>query len=191
MAASPECVSVLPGVKTSAGPAQIVVISPGGTWTATTTLVTLESEFPRPPMLPGKKGRIEIRVRGTDQAVRILVTNETPDVVRFLRGDTQVALSSGGTKNSVEIEAQATRSGDFAFHGNLMPPQDPILAERYLEAAQPLASGEGQRELKEIVKELARQHYDEQKLRRRLDRIFDKERAEDFRTLVAAARTLL
>lgn len=191
MAASPECVSVLPGVKTSAGPAQIMVISPGGTWTATTTLVALESEFPKQPMLPGKKGRIEIRVRGTDEPVRILVTDETPDVVRFFRGDMQEVLSSGGADNAVEIEVQAIRSGDFAFHGSLEPPRDPISAQRYLEAAQPLASGEGQRELKEIVRELARQHYDEEKLRRRLDQIVDKERGEDFRTLVAAARALL
>lgn len=191
MAASPECVSVLPGAKTSAGPAQIMVISPGGTWTATTTLVTLESEFPKPPMLPAKKGRIEIRVRGTDQRVPILVTNETPDVVRFLRGDMQEALSSGGPENSVEIETQAIRSGDFAFHGSLEPPQDPVSAQRYLEAALPLATGESQRQLKEIVKELGRSHGDEDKLRRRLDRLTDKESGEDFRTLVAAARVLL
>jgi uncharacterized protein (DUF58 family) len=191
MAASPECVSVLPGAKTSAGPAQIMAISPGGPWTATTTLVSLESEFPKPPMSPGKKGRIEIRVRGTDQPISILLTNEAPDVVRFLRGDMQEALSSGGAENSVGIEAQAIRSGDFAFHGSVAPPQDPISAQRYLDAAQPLASGEGQRQLKEIVKELARGHGDEDKLRRRLDQLIDKESGEDFRTLVAAARALL
>jgi hypothetical protein len=191
MAASPECVSVLPSVKTRAGPAQIMVISPGGTWTATTTLVTLESEFAKPPMSPGKKGRIEIRVRGTDRRVSVLVTNEAPDVVRFLRGDTQEALSSGGADNLVQIEAQGIRSGDFAFRGNLMPPQDPISAQRYLEAAEPLASGEGQRQLKEIIKELARSHGDEDKLRRRLDGIIEKESGEGFRTLAASARALL
>ncbi len=159
MAASPECVSVLPGVKANEGPAQIVAISPGGTWTATTTLVALESQFPKPPMLPGKKGRIEIRVRGTDQRVSILAINETPDVVRFLRGDTQEVLSSGGAENIVEIEAQAIRSGDFSFHATLVPPLDAVSAQRYLEAAQPLASPESQRQLKEIAKELARQHW--------------------------------
>ena len=191
MAASPECVSVLPGVKTSAGPAQIVVISPGGTWTATTTLVALESQFPKPPMLPGKKGRIEIRVRGTDQRVSILAINETPDVVRFLRGDAQEVLSGGGAENAVEIEAQAIRSGDFSFRGSLVPPRDDVSAQRYLDVAQPLASSESQRQLKEIAKELARQHHDEEKLRRRLDQIIDRERGEDFRTLAAAARALI
>jgi len=191
MAASPECVSVLPGVKTSAGPAQIVVISPGGTRTATTTLVALESQFPKPPMLPGKKGRIEIRVRGTDQRVPILAINETPDVVRFLRGDAQEVLSSGGAENAVEIEAQAIRSGDFSFRGSLVPPRDDVSAQRYLDVAQPLASFESQRQLKEIAKELARQHHDEEKLRRRLDQIIDRERGEDFRTLAAAARALI
>ena len=158
---------------------------------AATTLVTLESEFPKPPMLPGKKGRIEIRVHGTDQPVRILVINETSDVVHFFRGEMQEALSSGGAENLVEIEAQAIRSGDFAFHGSLVPPQDPISAQRYLEAAQPLAGPESQRQLKEIVKELARHHDDEDKLRRRLDQINDKESGEDFRALAAAARALL
>jgi hypothetical protein len=191
MAASPECVSVLPGAKASAGPAQIVAISPGGTWTATTTLVALESQFPKPPMLPGKKGRIEIRVRGTDQRVSILAINETPDVVRFLRGDTQEVLSSGGAENIVEIEAQAIRSGDFSFHATLVPPLDAVSAQRYLEAAQPLASPESQRQLKEIAKELTRGRGDRDKLRRRLDEIIDKERGEDFRTLAAAARALI
>jgi hypothetical protein len=188
MAASPECLSILPGSKAHPGPAQVAIQISGGQWTATTTLVSLEPEFPSPPMLPGKKGRIIVHVRGADQKLRILVTNQTPGVVRFSRGDEQELVSSGNSENSAEVEAQAIRSGDFSFDARLLPAPDESAARRYLEAAMLFAPPGLQHDVNELSKRLAHHPRNLDDIRRGLDRVLSVTVAGDFRTLLIATR---
>jgi len=199
MAASPECLSVMANSKTVPGPAQISVQTPSGQWTTRTTLVALAPEFPKPALLPGQKGRLMVRVKGSEQPLRILVENQTPGVLRFLRGDVQELLTSGGAENCAPVEVAAIRSGDFSFDARMEPSPDESAARRYLEAASALAEGGEQRDIKHLAEHLAERVAKEPGLsprnleaaQRDLDKILSHTIEGDLRTLLAAARAAL
>lgn len=194
MAASPECLSVLPGAKSTAGPAQISIASAassGGRWSVNTTLVALDSELPQARLTPGQKTLLRIRVRGSDQRLRILLANEVPGVLRFPHGDAQELGTSGGVDNVAQLEVLTIRSGDFSFGAKLMPVPDENLAKAYLQAAVPLAGREVQRGINRMLKELERHPQDFDALRRNIDGILGDAIAGDFRTVLVAARTAL
>jgi len=191
MAASPECLAVFPGPNSEIGAVQVSVETPGASWTASTTLVELDSEFPKPALLPNKKGQLTVRVRGSDQPLRIFVENQTPGILRFLRGDTQELLTSGGLQNLAAVEVQAIRSGDFSFDARLLPAPDADAARRYLEAAQSLAPENVQHEIGRLANQLSRHPSDFKNVRRELDQIRISTFAGDFRTLLDAALAAL
>jgi hypothetical protein len=194
MAASPECLSVLPGPQSRAGAAQISIVSavsPAGQWSANTTLVSLDSEPLPSGLVPGKGAVLTVRVRGSEQKLRIVVENQTPGVLRFLRGDVQELMTSGGPQNIARVETRAIRSGDFSFDASLLPAPDEAAARQYLEAAVPLAAKDLQRAINRLVKQLARHPRDFEGVRRDLDGIISDTIEGDLRTLLVAARTAL
>lgn len=194
LAASPECLQVLPSSRATPGPAQISIVSaviPGGQWSATTALVSLDSEFPQSGLLPGKKSLITVRVRGSEQRLRIAVENQTPGVLRLARGDVQELSSSGGAQNIASLEAQFLRSGDFSFDAKLLPSPDEALAREYLQAALPLATKDVERDIGRLLKQLDRHRHDVEEVRQKLDVILSNTVAGDLRTILAAARTAL
>jgi hypothetical protein len=194
MAASPECLAVLPSPNSKAGAAQISIVSavsPGGQWSANTTLVSIDSEFPESNLTPGQKSILTVRVRGSEGRLRIAVENQTPGVLRFARGDLQELLTTGGPQNIGTLEVRTIRSGDFSFAARLIPAPDETLARQYLEAAVPLTTKNIQRDINRLMKQLARHPRDVEDVRRGLDGILIKTIAGDFRTLLAAARTAL
>jgi hypothetical protein len=191
VAASPDCLAVLPGANAEPGPAQISVASTGTEWTTATTLVSLEFEPPNPPLMPEKRSSLVVRVRGSDQRLRIVVVNETPGVLRFLRGDAEELLTSGGPRNFASLEVQAIRSGDFSFHARLVPAPDTEAARRYLEAAEPLAGKDLQSEIKSLAKRLAHHPRDSERIQADLNQIVAQTIAGDLRTLLDAARSAL
>ncbi|MGH9698127.1 MAG: hypothetical protein ACRD52_01570 [Candidatus Acidiferrales bacterium] len=191
LAASPECLVALPSPQNKSGPAKIDLDAAGADFTAATTLVSLVFETPNPPLTPEKKSRLAVAAGGTTQPLAIVVENETPGVLRFLRGDTQERQTSGGAPNQVSIEVQAIRSGDFSFHARLLPSPDASAAQRYLEAAIPLAGSDLQRPVSAWAKRLA-QHPDEtEKARHEIDKMLSVTMGGDFRTLLEAARDSL
>jgi hypothetical protein len=191
VAASPECLAVLPGPKAVPGPAKISVESGGTGWTVATTLVSLEFEAPNPPLIPERKSVLVVRAQGSDERLRIVAVNETPGVLRFFRGDAQELVTSGGAANFAALKVQAIRSGDYSFHARLVPAPDVDAARRFLEAAEPLAEKELQPEIKRLAKQLARHPRDWEKIKAELDRIAAQTIAGDFRTLLDAARSVL
>jgi hypothetical protein len=191
IAASPECIVILPGPKASPGLATISIEAPGVQLSATTMLVSFDFEPPNPPLLPGKKGRLVVRVHGAQQKLRILVENETPGVLRFLRGDAQEFVTSGGPQNSAKIKVEVVRSGEFSFHARLLPSPQVETARRYLQAAQPLAPKDLQGRIRRLANQLARHPRDFETMRFELGRIAINTLAGDFRTLLEAAHDAL
>jgi len=187
LAASPECLIVLPGPNVAPGPASISVQTGEAHWTAATTAVSLEFDPPQPALAPEKRSRLMVRAEGTERPLRIVAENQTPGVLGFLRGDVQELQTSGGANNSSAIEVQAIRSGDFSFHARLAPTPDPAISERYLRAALPLAPRELQRRLKKLADRLARHPRDAEKVRRELSQIISTTIAGDLRTLLESA----
>lgn len=202
LAASPECLQVLPPLHAAAGPAAVSIEAPGVRWKASTTLVSLVFEPPRPPLRPGQKGTLIVHLRGSQEKLSLMIENRSPEVLRFFRGDSQQLRTSGGHQNSVELKVQAIRSGDFSFHAVLVPAPDPVAASRYLEAAAALAPASSSDQLAEPVNwqqrllklstELIARPHDSAKVARALDEILAHAPAGgDFRALLDAARSAL
>jgi hypothetical protein len=187
LAASPECLVALPNPRVTPGAATISVESPGTQATVKTTLVSLDFDAPQPPLTPEKKSQLGVRVRGSDQKLGIVVENQTPGVLRFVHGDTQELLTSGGPQNSAAVEVQAIRSGDYTFRAHTLPAPDAAVAHRYLQAATALAPKELQRDIKGLATRLERHPRDVQVVRAKLGEILTQTSGGDFRTLLDAA----
>lgn len=187
LAASPECLVALPSQKATPGPAKISVESPGAQVTASTTLVALDFEAPQPALLPERKSMLDVRVRGSDEKLWIVVENETPGVLRFMRGDTQELLTKGGAPNDAALDVQAVRAGDYSFRARLLPAPDLDIAQRYLLAAVPLAPRELQNSVQGFSRRLARHPRDLPVVRAQLGVILKQTISGDFRTLLNAA----
>jgi hypothetical protein len=191
LAASPECLVVLPATDTAPGPATISVEAVGRKWTANTSLVSLAFESPDPPLLPDQRGRLTVRVQGSQLPLRIVIENKTPDVLRFLRGDQQELITSGGPQNFAVIEVQAIRSGDFSLRARLEPQPDADAARRFLQAAAALAPEDLRRELQKLAGKLANHPRNFRRIERKLDEILAAAPPGDFCALVRAARAAL
>lgn len=187
LAASPKCLIVMPGPKAVTGPAKVEVQTGESHWSAETTIVSLDFAAPDPPLSPEKKSRLPVRVQGTTQTLRIVVENETPGVLQFQRGDFQELRTSGGADNFTEVEVQAVRSGDFSFHAGIVPSVDLDAAQRYLQAAVPLAPKDLQRRLKKLSNRLAHHPRDAEKIGRELDQIVSATIVSDLRTILESA----
>ncbi len=193
LAASPECLVILAGPRAAPGPANISIETGGDmpSYSATTALVALHFDPPIPPLVPEKKSSLVLHVQGTDKPLRILVENKTPGVIRFIHGDTQQALTSGGAQNMATIEIQTLSTGDFSFHARILQNPDPQTALRYLEAARPLAAKELQDEIRSLAKRLAHNPRDTRKVSAELQKILSYTMAGNFRTLLESAHAAL
>jgi|HubBroStandDraft_5_1064220.scaffolds.fasta_scaffold03163_3 hypothetical protein len=191
LAASPVCIVVLASPRALPGPAKLLIETPVGQWTATTTLASLHFDPPLPPLTPEKRSKLALHVQGTDQALRVWVENQTPGVLRFLRGDRQEVLTSGGSGNSAEIEVQAVATGDFSFHGRILAAPDAGLARRYFSAAESIAPKDAQHAVKNLVERLTHHPDETQKVWRDSEAILSTTMAGDFRTLMECAAAAL
>jgi hypothetical protein len=191
LAASPLCVVVLPQARTLAGRARIEIDAAGARSSGVTTLVALDFVPPKPPLLPGRKGKLYVRAEGTTDPLRIVTENHSPDVIEFTRGETQELRTSGGAQNQAPIQVQAIRSGDFSFHARILAPPDPASAARYLEIAEGIAPKSAQKPLREIVEELTRHPRDSAKAAAALGHIASSSQPGALRALLDAARSAL
>ena len=191
LAASPECLVVLANPRALPGPARITVHNSAGQWEVSTTLVSLHFDPPIPPLVPGQKSRLTLHVQGSDQQLRVTVENRTPGVLRFLHGDTQNLLTSGGTENSGEVAVEAASTGDFMFRARILPAPDPASAQRYLLAAEPLAPKESQHRISGYAHDLGKHPHDTTKISRDLQIMLSATMAGDFKTLLEAAQNAL
>ena len=191
LAASPECLTVLASPRAIPGPAKISIETPGGQWSAATTLVSLHFDPPLPALVPERRSKLALHVQGSDQALRILVENKTPGVLRFLRGDRQEVLTSGGAQNSADVAVQAITTGDFSFHARILAAPDVDAARRYLTAAASLAPKDLQRATRNIAERLTQHPHDTQKAGREIDQTMSTTMAGDYRTLLESAASAL
>jgi hypothetical protein len=182
---------VVPGPKSAPGSATISTKASSGRKEATTAVVSLDFEAPNPPLMPGNKGWLTLRARGSDQRLRVVVENESPGVIHFEKTDEQELITSGGENNVAEIRVEAVRSGDFSFRARLAPAPDLDAARRFLEAAAPLAPHNLQGSLKKMANNLARTPRDSVKVRSQLQQILSITMTGDFRTLLEAAQSAL
>jgi hypothetical protein len=191
LASSPECIVVLASPRALPGPAKLAIGAAGAQWSATTTLASLHFDPPLPPLVPEQRSKLALHVQGTDQALRVWVENQTPGVLRFLRGNRQEVLTSGGAQNSADIEVQAVATGDFSFRGRILAAPDAGVARRYLVAAESIAPKDLQHVVKNLVDRLTHHPDDTQRVWRETEEILSTTMAGDFRTLMESAAAAL
>ena len=191
LAASPECIVVLPGPKVTAGPATISVVTDNAQFAAKTSIVALAFDAPNPALLPGKKGDLFVRVQGSDRRLRLRIENETPGVLRFLSGEMQDVVTSGGAQNTAPIKVQAVASGTFSFHARVLGAPDVAVARRYLQTAELLAPKDTQHDIQKLIDHLDRHPQETQRVALSLDQLRSATIAGDLRTLLDAARNAL
>ncbi len=191
LAASPECLVILPGPRVIPGPAKISIQSAAAQWNLTATLVALVFDPPFPALVPEKKSHLTVHVQGSDRPLSIEAQNKTPGVLQFLRGDVQELHTSGGSQNLATVEVLAIRSGDFSFHARLLLPPDVEAARRYLEAAQPLAPKDLEHRVRNLSNRLTHHPRETEKASSELEAILAAAMAGNFRTLLASARASL
>jgi hypothetical protein len=192
LAASPECLLILPGPRAEPGPANISIeTGDDAPYTGSTTLVALHFDPPMPPLVPEKKSTLVLHVQGANTPIRILAENKTPGILHFVHGDSQEVLTSGGAQNAATIQIQTLSTGDFSFHARILQNPDPQTARRYLEAARPLAAKDLQSQIQSLVKQLAHNPRDTRKVSVELEKILSYTIRGDFRTLLESARAAL
>jgi hypothetical protein len=191
LAASPECIAVLAQGSTLAGPAKIKIEAGGAKIMATTSLIALDFVPPNPPLMPGRKGKLFVRADGTSDPLQIVVENSSPDVIHFMRGETQQLRTPGSTRNESPIEVQAIRSGEFSFHARILPPPDPASAVRYLNIGVGVAPKNVQATLKVLTQEISRHPRDAAKSQAALEHIAASVPPGTLRTLLEAANSSL
>jgi hypothetical protein len=192
LAASPECLVILPGPRAEPGAANISIeTGDDASYTGSTTLVALHFDPPNPPLVPEKKSTLQLHVQGANVPMRILVENKTPGVLHFTRGDSQEVLTSGGAQNVATIQIETLSTGDFSFHARILQNPDPQSARRYLEAARALATKDLQGQIQNLLKELTHNPRDTRKISIQLEKILSYTIAGDFRTLLESAREAL
>jgi hypothetical protein len=192
LAASPECLVVLPGPRVVPGIAKISVeTGPTTEYIVTTTLVALHFDPPMPPLVPGQKSSLVLHVQGSDRPLDILVENKTPGILRFMRGDSQKLVTSGGAQNVANIEIRTISTGDFSFHARLLASPEPEIARRYLEAAAKVAPRDLKRQVQNLANRLAHNPRDAQKVSVEIWKILSFTIEGDFRTLLNSAHSAL
>jgi hypothetical protein len=191
LAASPECLAVLANPRALPGPTKIVIENSSGKWEADTTLVSLHFDPPIPALVPGTKSKLDLHVQGSGLPLHVLVENRTPGVLRFLHGEAQNLLTSGGEENSGEVSVIAVSAGDFSFRARILPAPDPISALRYLLASEPLAPKDWKSHIKGYAHQIERHPSDAAKIASDLQIIESSTIAGDFKTLLEAARSAL
>jgi hypothetical protein len=130
-------------------------------------------------------------VQGSALALRVLVANKTPRILRFMRGDEQQVTTSGGEQNVASIDIQALATGDFSFDARLLPEPDTETARRFLEAADVLAPHDEKNDIKKIADRLKHHPEDTLKVWVELRNIETLTIAGDFRTLLESATNAL
>jgi|HubBroStandDraft_6_1064221.scaffolds.fasta_scaffold64014_2 hypothetical protein len=192
LAASPECVVILPGPRALPGPAKISIqMTRAPDWTGETTLVALHFDPPTPPLVTDKKSNLVLHVQASDQPLNILVENKTPGILRFIRGDSQKLVTSGGAQNVATIEIQAISTGDFSFRARLLASPEPEIARRYLEAAAKIAPKDLQHQVQNLAKRLEHSPRDAQKVAVEIQKMALYTMDGDFRTLLNSAHSAL
>ena len=192
LAASPIALTVLPAPGATEGPAQLLVEvggrSPGP---VQVSLVSLHLTASKKELEAGEKGRLFVRVRGTDQRLVVEVRNLSPDVIAFPKGNVQRLPTRGGAENIAEVEIVGVRPGSFSVLARLVPVAvglpDAEAARQHLLAARRIAPPPWQDRLDRFLRHIERDPQDISKLRDDLERMLAEKPEGEFGRLIEAA----
>ena len=83
-------------------------------------LVTVDLAPAGPDTPKNDLKKLMVKVAGTQNKVRVKLVNQSPDVVKMLKGDELVVITSGGAANQVIVPVQRLRSGTYKIEAQLL-----------------------------------------------------------------------
>jgi hypothetical protein len=192
LAASPAALVLLPGPHVVQGPAQLVIEvggrSPGP---VPITLVSLELSATKKQLAPNERGKLTVRVQGSDQRLVLEARNLTPDIIALPRGNVQRVTSSGGASNTAQIELHGLRIGDFSLSVRLVPGAaglpDMEAVRTKLLAARSLATDNWQERVDRVLQRIARDPQDVARIQDDLEKMLAEQPEGRFGQLLEAA----
>lgn len=64
--------------------------------------------------------KLGVTVKGTQNKIRVRLTNQSKDIIKLVRGDEVVVVTSGGANNVATVPAQRIRSGNFRIETEIL-----------------------------------------------------------------------
>jgi hypothetical protein len=197
LAASPVSLVVQAGPRTPPGATQLVIEAGGRSpGPVPITLVSLEISEQKKQLAPKEKGKLVVTARGSEQRLEVEVRNLTPDVVKMPEGAKVFRTAThGGADNSVEIELEGRRTGDYSLSVRLIPPvaglPDTEMARQKLLAARRVAPPWWAARVDALIERLGKNPQDELRVRNELEKMLAEKPQGEFGRLLEAAWKIL
>jgi len=124
LAASPVTLVVQPGPRTPPGATQLVIEAGGRSpGPVPITVVSLEVSAEKKQLAPKEKGKLTVKVNGSEQRLEVEVRNSSPNVVKLPESAEVLRVkTSGGAQNAAAVVLEGRRTGDFSVSVRLIPP---------------------------------------------------------------------
>jgi len=192
LAASPVALVIAPGSEVAPGPTQLAIQVDGQSpRPVPVTLVALELAWEKKQLKPKEKGKLFVRIRGTQQRLEVEARNLTPEVVKLRRGDVQRLITTGGPHNLAAIEMEGRHAGDFSVSVRLVPvaaglPDTEAARQRLLAARRVAPAGWDER-VDQLIRRIEHNPQDALKIRNELERMLSEKPPGEFGQLLEAA----
>jgi hypothetical protein len=122
LAASPVSLVVLPSLHIPIGDTQLrLSIAAANVAPAPVVVVLLEFRGPTAGGDVGAQGKLAVYVHGATERLVVEVRNGSPKIIQLPRGNVQRVTTSGGERNSAEIDMTFLAPGDYAVTARLIP----------------------------------------------------------------------
>jgi IPT/TIG domain len=121
LASSPSEVVIDVPQDTALGSHDVVVETPqGATEPRRMNVIRLGVQADSAVLMRGKRGKLQVTVSGTDEAVPLRVVNQTPQIITLADGDASQVTTSGGRDNHVTLKARGENPGAFRITAEIV-----------------------------------------------------------------------
>jgi hypothetical protein len=192
LASSPVSLVALPGLHVPIGTINLRVgVAGQDAGSSPVTMVLLELSGPAEAPAAGAEGKLSVRVRGTRERLAVEVRNASPEIIRLPRGTVERVTTSGGERNTAEIETKFLASGDYAVTARLVPIDSGLpdleAARQKLVAARALASGIWAARADRVIRRIDRAPQDIAQIRAELEQMLGDKPSGEFAFLLESA----
>ncbi len=197
LAASPVALVVQAGPRTPPGGTQLVIEAGGRSpGPVAITVVSVEIFAEKKQLAPKEKGKLTVQALGSEQRLEIEVRNAAPDVVKLPEGAEVLRVRTrGGAQNTVDIDLEGRRAGDFSVSVRLIPPvaglPDVETARLKLLDARRIAPRGWPARLDVLIERLEKNPQEASKVRNTLEQMLAEKPPGEFGRLLEAAWLIL
>jgi len=197
LAASPVSLVVLPGPGALPGTSQLVIeAGEHSVGPVPVTLVELSLSADKSSLAPRERGKLTVRVAGTERRLELELRNLSPDRVSLDRGNQHRVITSGGADNTASATMRGLSQGEFTITARVV--HEPVgmpdveAARLQLMAALEQAPPDWRRRTQRVLRMLDRRPVPVTRARDELERMLADYPEGDFGRLIEAAwRTLI